>query len=86
MGVGGWLKAIGERRVFLGWFRLELCPQSPDPGDWSGGQLAVGQMGRLQLASSRHPAFSLSQKVAPRTGWGFINVPLENEVIPGTTA
>lgn len=66
--------------------QLELCPRSPGPGDWSGGQLAVGQMGRLQPASSRHPAFSLSQQMAPKTGWGFINVPLESEVIPGTTA
>lgn len=61
-------------------------PKRPRLRDWSGGRLAVGQMGRCQPASSGHPAFSLSQKVAPRTGWEFISIPLESKVIPGTTA
>ena len=30
--MGGWLKAIGGRRVFFWRFRLELCPQGPGSG------------------------------------------------------
>ena len=70
----------------LGVVQAGAVPMRPRLRDWSGGRLAVGPMGRCQPASSGHPALSLSQKVAPRTGWGFISVPLESEVIPGTMA